>query len=278
MLGLAGGAASTHVGQVESLAYSSRVGRRSVLGAARFVGDGIRSTLRRFLADLRLLMRPGCVGKNGVAMAPPAGNVTAGGRAGVGTTRRLRRLRRVSRVPAWLKGMAAWLCRGGPRSGPRRKELCKNDIENAFSHRMLSNFVDRAKIDSTERQTPERAAVLAAIAPTGCPPLLQEALDLPGSEAATLSTATVYRALKELACESGVCLVAHAGEPMRYESAGREDHLHFQCREGRRVYEVTERFGGLGELVLPRFALKKDEVILYGSARYTVATQGLVKG
>jgi Fur family ferric uptake transcriptional regulator len=115
-----------------------------------------------------------------------------------------------------------------------------------------------------ERQTPQRAAVLTAIARAGRPLLPQEVLELAGSDAPTLSIATVYRALKKLADEGSICPVALAGEPVRYEAAGQGHHHHFQCRECRRVYDVAGCVGGLGGLVPPGFTLEEHEVILYG--------------
>ena len=115
-----------------------------------------------------------------------------------------------------------------------------------------------------ERHTPQRAAVLAAIASAGRPLLPQEVLELAASQAPTLSIATVYRALKKLADEGSICPVALAGEPVRYEAAGQGHHHHFQCRECRRVYDVAGCVGGLGGLVPPGFTLEEHEVILYG--------------
>jgi Fur family ferric uptake transcriptional regulator len=93
--------------------------------------------------------------------------------------------------------------------------------------------------------------------------LPQEVLALAGSEAPTLSIATVYRALKKLADEGSICPVALVGEPVRYEAAGRGHHHHFQCRECRRVYDVAGSVGDLGGLCPPGFTLEDHEVILY---------------
>ncbi|MDH4393084.1 MAG: transcriptional repressor [Aquabacterium sp.] len=112
--------------------------------------------------------------------------------------------------------------------------------------------------------TPQRAAILAAIARAGRPLLPQEVLELAATEAPTLSIATVYRALKKLSDEGDICPVALAGEPMRYEPAGREHHHHFQCRGCRRVYDVPGCVGGSGGLVPTGFTLEEHEVILYG--------------
>jgi Fur family ferric uptake transcriptional regulator len=115
-----------------------------------------------------------------------------------------------------------------------------------------------------ERHTLQRAAVLAAITRAGRPLLPQEVLEMAGSEAPTLSIATVYRALKKLSEEESICPVALAGEPVRYEAAGQGHHHHFQCRGCRRVYDVAGCVGGLGGLVPPGFTLEEHEVILYG--------------
>lgn len=115
-----------------------------------------------------------------------------------------------------------------------------------------------------ERHTPQRAAVLSAITRAGRPLLPQEVLEQAGSEAPTLSIATVYRALKKLSDEGSICPVALAGEPVRYEAAGQGHHHHFQCRGCRRVYDVAGCVGGLGGLLPLGFTLEEHEVILYG--------------
>ena len=119
-----------------------------------------------------------------------------------------------------------------------------------------------------ERHTLQRAAVLAAITRTGRPLLPQEVLEQAGSEAPTLSIATVYRALKKLSEEESICPVALVGEPVRYEAAGQGHHHQFRCQRCRRVYDVAECvvgcMGGLGGLVPPGFTLEEHEVILYG--------------
>lgn len=122
-----------------------------------------------------------------------------------------------------------------------------------------------------ERHTPQRAAVLAAIAQAGRPLLPQEVLELASREAPTLSIATVYRALKKLSDEGSICPVALAGEPVRYEPAGHGHHHHFQCRGCRRVYDVAGCVDGLVGLVPPGFTLEEHEVILYGRCASCVA-------
>jgi Fur family transcriptional regulator, ferric uptake regulator len=110
-----------------------------------------------------------------------------------------------------------------------------------------------------ERHTLQRAAVLAAITRAGRPLLPQEVLEMAGSEAPTLSIATVYRALKKLSEEESICLVALA--------VGQGHHHHFQCRGCRRDYDMAGcvgGLGGLGALVLPGFTLEMHEIFLYG--------------
>jgi len=148
--------------------------------------------------------------------------------------------------------------------------------ENAISYNATGLPWLRTTIPPMERHTPQRAAVLAAIASAGRPLLPQEVLELAASQAPTLGIATVYRALKKLADEGSICPVALAGEPVRYEAAGQGHHHHFQCRECRRVYDVAGCVGGLGGLVPPGFTLEEHEVILYGRcAECTVPHEGL---
>lgn len=91
--------------------------------------------------------------------------------------------------------------------------------ENAISYNATDVPWLRTTIPPMERHTPQRAAVLAAIASAGRPLLPQEVLELAASQAPTLGIATVYRALKKLADEGSICPVALAGEPVRYEAA-----------------------------------------------------------
>ena len=85
-----------------------------------------------------------------------------------------------------------------------------------------------------------------------------------GSEAPTLSIATVYRALKKLSEEESICPVALAGEPVRYEAAGQGHHHHFQCRQCQRVFDVHACPGDLSRLAPRGFTVEDHDLTLYG--------------
>lgn len=107
--------------------------------------------------------------------------------------------------------------------------------------------------------------------------LPQEVLEMAGSDAPSLSIATVYRALKKLADEGSICPVALAGEPVRYEAGGQAHHHHFQCRKCRRVYDVAGCVDELGRLVPVGFTLEEHVVILYGRCA-SCAVSGEARG
>jgi Fe2+ or Zn2+ uptake regulation protein len=74
--------------------------------------------------------------------------------------------------------------------------VLKSANENAISYKANRPLAQHTTIRAMERHTPQRAAVLSAITRAGRPLLPQEVLEQAGSEAPTLSIATVYRALK----------------------------------------------------------------------------------
>jgi Fur family ferric uptake transcriptional regulator len=122
-----------------------------------------------------------------------------------------------------------------------------------------------------ERNTRQRAAVLAAIEAAGRPLLPQEVLAEAGAATPSLGMATVYRTLKALSEAGRVKAVALAGEPVRYEAAGHGHHHHFQCRECKRVFDVPGCVGDLAPLVPKGFQLADHEVLLFGRCDRCVA-------
>lgn len=80
-----------------------------------------------------------------------------------------------------------------------------------------------------------------------------------------LGTATVYRAVHELAEAHKILGVTYAGQPTRYEWAVLNHHAHFICQECRKVYDVDAP----EKVPLPEprpagFTFTGDEVTYYG--------------
>ena len=79
------------------------------------------------------------------------------------------------------------------------------------------------------RSTPQRLAVLEAIAGASGHPSSVEIVERLERRGAGLDRSTVYRALAQL-CEAGILSVAHAGDGIaRYELAAGGAHLHVGC-------------------------------------------------
>lgn len=116
-----------------------------------------------------------------------------------------------------------------------------------------------------ERNTSQRAAILAAFQRAGRPLSPQEALAAASAGARGLGIATVYRNLKALAEEGVLALVSLPGESTaRYEVCGKAHHHHFHCRRCRQVFEVEGCPGNIEPLVPRGFLLEDHEVVLYG--------------
>jgi Fur family ferric uptake transcriptional regulator len=80
-----------------------------------------------------------------------------------------------------------------------------------------------------------------------------------------LGTATVYRAVRELAEERKILGVTYAGQPTRYEWAVLNHHAHFICQECRKVYDVdAPQEVPLPEVRPAGFTFTGDEVTYYG--------------
>jgi Fur family ferric uptake transcriptional regulator len=80
-----------------------------------------------------------------------------------------------------------------------------------------------------------------------------------------LGTATVYRAVRELAEAHKILGVTYAGQPTRYEWAVLNHHAHFICQECRKVFDVDAPSDvPLPETQPPGFTFTGDEVTYYG--------------
>lgn len=89
-----------------------------------------------------------------------------------------------------------------------------------------------------KRITPQRRAILRALAEAPGPLTPQEVLDRAGREQPGLGLATVYRNLGTLERLGEVRAVHLPGEAARYEPSGRGHHHHFRCRDCNGVFEL----------------------------------------
>ncbi len=79
-----------------------------------------------------------------------------------------------------------------------------------------------------------------------------------------LGIATVYRAIHTMITEGTLIVVEMPGEASRYETAGKEHHHHFQCRECDYIFDIRGCPPGLQMLVPKGFRLKDHQLVLYG--------------
>ena len=81
-----------------------------------------------------------------------------------------------------------------------------------------------------------------------------------------MGIATVYRAIHTMMTEgqpSSPCESSRAKLP-RYESAGKEHHHHFQCRECDDIFDIQGCPPDINKLAPKGFRLEGHQVVLYG--------------
>ncbi|MBL8376374.1 MAG: transcriptional repressor [Burkholderiales bacterium] len=115
-----------------------------------------------------------------------------------------------------------------------------------------------------ERYSRQRDAIFAAISAAGRPLSPQEVLAAGRGEVASLSIATVYRALKTLTEEKWIRAVELPGEPDRYEVTSLGEHHHFKCRSCGRVFDVFHDFDSRKLPAPPEFHVDRLDILLYG--------------
>lgn len=117
---------------------------------------------------------------------------------------------------------------------------------------------------AAKRRTKQRDAVLDAIQAAHGPLNAQEILKAASRRSAGLGLATVYRHVRAL-CTDGALVEVHvAGEPPRYEPAGRDHHHHFLCTRCARLFEVEGCPGDLSHLTPKGFTLERHDITLIG--------------
>lgn len=114
------------------------------------------------------------------------------------------------------------------------------------------------------RNTPQRQAVQDAIEHAGVPVSAREILSLAAGSCRGLGLATVYRTLKILAHAGIITQVEIAGQPPRFELAGKAHHHHFHCNACGRVFELDGCCGHFAQLTPAGFQLETHDLTLFG--------------
>jgi Fur family transcriptional regulator, ferric uptake regulator len=141
--------------------------------------------------------------------------------------------------------------------------------DNGFSLSVMYNnnplsLSQGAFLNMMERNTSQRRAIQQGLQEADRPLSPDEVLELALKYTPRLGIATVYRTLKEFAEEGWVSPVHLAGQPVRYEIAGKVHHHYFFCRECNKTYEVKGCPGDLKKLAPRGFTLERHDLILYG--------------
>ena len=115
-----------------------------------------------------------------------------------------------------------------------------------------------------ERKTRQRDAIRTTFDRLKRPLSVAEVLDDASRNLEGLGIATVYRSLASFVEEGWLEPVEIAGEPVRYERAGKAHHHHFRCERCARVFDVDGCIENLRRLVPPKFRMRDHAVTLYG--------------
>lgn len=125
----------------------------------------------------------------------------------------------------------------------------------------------RPSTSTPERNTRQREAIRAAIGEAGAPVSAREVLTLARARSRRLGLATVYRTLRLLIDAGEVAPVEIAGQPPRYELAGKGHHHHFHCVSCGKVFELEGCCGHFEELAPVGFAVLSHDLTLSGTCR-----------
>jgi Fur family ferric uptake transcriptional regulator len=126
-----------------------------------------------------------------------------------------------------------------------------------------------------ERNTRQRAAILAVVSNAGRPLSTQEILVKGQALVASLSIATVYRTLKDLTAEDCILPVKLPGEADRYEVTKLGDHYHFKCSSCSKVFDIHERIQSSSLPAPANFMVERYDLILYGRCSDCIPKPGV---
>jgi Fur family ferric uptake transcriptional regulator len=116
----------------------------------------------------------------------------------------------------------------------------------------------------SQRNTPQRVAILNVLIEAESPLGVAQILDRGRQAAPSLSQATVYRILKQLMERGDVAKVQLPGQTPLYELRGKGHRHFFRCRRCEQMYAVTGCEGLVHRLVPRGFALEDHDLFLYG--------------
>ena len=117
-----------------------------------------------------------------------------------------------------------------------------------------------------KRQTKQRDIIKQTIDDAGRPLAPKEILELAGEQLATLSLATVYRAIRALLEDGYITEVHLPGENVRYERSDRGHHHHFQCSLCHRAFDLAHCPGdAIDKMAPPGFVVEAHDITLYGA-------------
>ncbi|MDE0031584.1 MAG: transcriptional repressor [Deltaproteobacteria bacterium] len=114
------------------------------------------------------------------------------------------------------------------------------------------------------RRTRQRSVIQRVLLEANRPLSPHDILKAAQAKAPGLGIATVYRAIHTMMTEGTLVSVEVPGEAPRYESAGKEHHHHFQCRECDDIFDIQGCPPDINKLAPKGFRLEGHQVVLYG--------------
>jgi len=114
------------------------------------------------------------------------------------------------------------------------------------------------------RRTRQRSVIQRVLLEAKRPLSPHDILEAAHAKAPGLGIATVYRAIHAMMTEGSLVAVEIPGEAPRYETAGREHHHHFQCRECDDIFDIQGCTPDIQKLAPKGFRLEGHQVGLYG--------------
>jgi len=127
-------------------------------------------------------------------------------------------------------------------------------------------------MQTMERQTRQKLAVMQALQTSGRSLNPTELLALAQAEVPALNLSTVYRQLKSLQDDAQVLRVDLPGQPARFEAACQapqarghaHHHHHFHCTRCDRVFPIHACPGGMQALAPAGFQVHGHDLTLHG--------------
>jgi len=115
-----------------------------------------------------------------------------------------------------------------------------------------------------ERATKQKLAIERALDEAEHPSSIEEIFERASDHVAGLGIATVYRRVNALLAEGRLEAVEVAGEPPRYERAGKQHHHHFRCERCAQMFDLEGCTLDVSGFIPPGFELHAHSLDLYG--------------